>query len=75
MPSMCLNHIIAHDTCHFFHALPLKLAPTCFIKQCEISRTQEVHICFFGLPTKMFGIWGFLIYRWKNLENAFPMVY
>jgi hypothetical protein len=38
---MCLDHIIAHETYHFFHALPLKLAPTCFIKQCGTSGTQE----------------------------------
>ena len=41
-PSICLDHIIAHDTYHFFHGLPLKLAPTCFIKQCGTSRTQEL---------------------------------
>jgi hypothetical protein len=41
LPTMCLDHIIAHETYHFFHALPLKLAPTCFIKQCGTSRTQE----------------------------------
>ena len=40
-PSMCLHHIIAHETYHFFHTLPLKLAPTCFIKQCGTFRTQE----------------------------------
>ena len=40
-PSMCCNHIIANETYHYFHALPLKLAPTCFIKQCGTSRAQE----------------------------------
>ena len=38
---MCLDHIMTHETYHFFHALPLKLAPTCFTKQCGTSRTQE----------------------------------
>ena len=56
-PSTCLDHIIAHKTYHFFHALPLKLAPTCFINQCGISRTQE-----FGC------IILFLVYQLKCLE-------
>ena len=61
-PSMCPDHISTHETCHFFHALPLKLAPTCFIKQCGASRTQEFECkLFLGLPTKMFGIWGLVI--------------
>ena len=34
---------MGHDTCHFFHALPLKLAPTCFTKQCGTSRIR-VHM-------------------------------
>ena len=38
---MCLNHIIAHETYLFFHALHLKFAPTCFIKQWGTSTTQE----------------------------------
>jgi hypothetical protein len=29
----------------------------------------------FVLPNKVLGIWGLLIYRWKGLENTFPMVY
>ena len=40
LPSLCLDHIIAHEIYQFFHALSLKLAPTCFIKQCGTSRTQ-----------------------------------
>jgi hypothetical protein len=27
------------------------------------------------LPFEIFGIWGLVIYRWKGLENTFPMVY
>ena len=46
-PSICLDHIIAHDTYCFFHALPFKLSPTCFIKQCGTSRTQEFECIFF----------------------------
>ena len=38
---MCLNHITACETYHFFHALTLKLAPSYFTKQCKTSRTQE----------------------------------
>ena len=56
-PSICLDHIIARDTCHFFHVLPLKLAPTCFIKQCGASRTQESECKFV-----------FLVYQLKYLE-------
>ena len=41
LPSTCLDHIIAQQTYHFLHALSLKLGPTCFIKQCGTSRTQE----------------------------------
>ena len=37
---MCLDHTIANEIYHFFHTLPLKLAPACFIKQCGTSRTQ-----------------------------------
>ena len=37
---MCLDHIIANEMYHVFHALPLKLAPTCFIKQCGTSRSR-----------------------------------
>jgi hypothetical protein len=32
---------LAHETCHFFHALPLQPTPNCFTKQCGISRNQE----------------------------------
>jgi hypothetical protein len=46
---MCLDHIIAHEICHFFYALPLKLAPTCFIKQCGTSRTHEFECKFVSL--------------------------
>jgi hypothetical protein len=34
-----------------------------------------VHKVFLGVPTKMFGILGRVIYRWKGLENRFPTVY
>jgi hypothetical protein len=27
------------------------------------------------LPVEILGIWGLIIYRWKGLENTFPMVY
>ena len=40
LPFMCLDHIIGHETCYFFFALPLKRAPTCFTKQHGTSRTQ-----------------------------------
>ena len=70
--SMCLDHIIANDIYHFFHALPLELAPTCYIKQCGTSRTQEFECNFFSyLLTKMFGVWGLLIYHWKGLKTPF----
>ena len=65
LPSMCLDHIIAHETYHLCLALPLNSAPKCFIKQRGTSRTQ-VHNWFFGLATEMFGIWGLVIYRWKR---------
>jgi hypothetical protein len=54
---MCLDHIIARETYHFFHVLPLKLAPTCFIKQCGTSGTQEFECKFV-----------FLVYQLKCLE-------
>jgi hypothetical protein len=74
--SMCLDHFKSHETYCFFHTLPLKLAPTCFIKQCGTSRTQEFECRFvFGLPVDMFGIWGCVLYRWKGLENTFPTVH
>ena len=38
---MCLDHIITHETYHLNLALPLKPAPTCFIKQRGTSSTQE----------------------------------
>ena len=61
-PSMCLDHAIANEIYHFFHALLLKLAPTCLMKQCGTSTTQESDCRFvFYLPNKMFGIWGLLI--------------
>ena len=28
-----------------------------------------------NLPVEIFGIWGLVIYRWKCLENTFPMMY
>jgi hypothetical protein len=30
---------------------------------------------FFGVPTRIFGIWGLVICHWKGLENIFPTVY
>ena len=56
---MCLDHIIACKIYNFFLALPLKLAPTCFIKQCGTSRTQEFE-----------PIFVFLVYQLKCLENG-----
>jgi hypothetical protein len=58
-PSICLDHIKAHETYHLFHALPLKLAPTCFVKQCGTSRTQEFECVF-----------AFLVYQLICLEFA-----
>ena len=56
-PSMCLDHIIAHDAYLSFHTLPFKLAPTCSIKQCGTSRTQEFECRFV-----------FLVYQLNFLE-------
>ena len=65
--SMCLDHIITHKTYHFFHTLPLKLAPTCFIKQCGTSRTQEFERRFVFLVYHMiclkFGACNMLLER------------
>ena len=35
---------------------------------------NRLHICFFDLETKILGIWGPVIDRWKDFENTFPMV-
>ena len=56
-PSICLNYIIANEIYHFFHALPLKLAPTCFIKQCGTSRTQEFE-CRFVFWSTNYNVWN-----------------
>ena len=76
-PFMCLDHIITHETYHFFHAPPLKLAPTCFIRQYGTSRTREFECIFVFLVYQpdMFRIWGLVISSWKGLQNIFPMVY
>ena len=53
-PSMCLDHIIAHETYHFYLALPLKPTSTCFTKQCGTSRTQEFEYTWWsGLQTML----------------------
>jgi hypothetical protein len=44
--SICLNHIIAHETYHYCLGLPLKLAPTCFTKQRGTSKSQELSADF-----------------------------
>jgi hypothetical protein len=70
--SMCLNHIIAHETYHYYLALPVKLAPTCFPKQHGTSKKTQEFDCrflFFVPPTTRFEIWGLVIYGW------FPTVY
>ncbi len=39
---------------------------------------QSLNNCrfvFLDLPTDTLGILGLVIYRWKGLENTFPMVY
>jgi hypothetical protein len=36
---------------------------------------KQLHICFYGLTTKMLRIWGRVIYHWKGLENTSPTVY
>jgi hypothetical protein len=36
---------------------------------------KQLHICFFGLPTKILGILGLVIYRWIGIENIFPTLY
>jgi hypothetical protein len=36
---------------------------------------KQLQIYFFGLPTKILGILGPLIYHWKALENTLPTVY
>ena len=74
---MCLDYIIAHETCYFYLALPLKLA--CFTKQHGTFGTQEfkcIFVCiFFGLPIEMFNKWRLVIHRWKGVENTFSMGY
>jgi hypothetical protein len=72
-PFMCLDHIIAHETYQLFHVLPLKLAPTCFIRQCGTFKTQEFEctIVFRVYQLDMFGIWGLVIYCWNVLKIPF----
>ena len=74
MPSMCLNHIIAMGHTISSISIPLKLAPTCLIKQCGTSRTHKFELLLLlllfyflvGVPCEMFGIWGL----WKYLSNS-----
>ena len=57
LSTRCLHHIIAHETYHFYLALSLKLASTCFTKQCQTFETQEFECMFV-----------FLVYQLKCLE-------
>ena len=73
---MYLDHIIAHETYHFFHALPLNLLPHVSSNNVGYLELKKFSAIFsFGLPTEMFGIWGLVIYHWKALENTFIAVY
>ena len=54
LPSMCLKHIIAHETYYYYLALPLKPAPTRFTKQHGTSTTQKFE-----------GRFVFLLYQLK----------
>jgi hypothetical protein len=72
---MCLNHIVAHETYHYYLYLPLKLAPTCFTKQCGTSKTQEFECRFCFCSTDYNGLnLGLVIYRWKGLEYTSTII-
>jgi hypothetical protein len=40
-----------------------------------VQSLNDYRLLFFGLPTKILGIWDFVIYCWKDLETTFPVVY
>ena len=54
---MCLDRIIAHETYHFFHALPFKLAP-------HVPSNNVGHLELKNLSADLF----FIIYQLKYLE-------
>ena len=73
LPTMCLDHIIAHKTYYFYLALPLKPAPTCFIKQFVTFRAQEFKCNFFVLvyQLKCLKACNIPLERsWKYLNNG-----
>jgi hypothetical protein len=73
---MCLNCIIAHETYHYYLALPLKPAPTISpnnMRHLELKNSSAY--LFFWSTSSNFEILGLVIYGWKGLEITFPTVY
>jgi hypothetical protein len=62
-PSMCLDHIIVHETHHFLHALPLNLLP--HVSSNNVGHLElknlSADLFFFGLRIESFGILGLVI--------------
>jgi len=65
---MYLDHIIVHEKYHFFHTVPLKLAPTCFIKQCGASKTQELECIFVCL---VYQLTDFVLLLSRNQHSVY----
>ena len=60
-PSIHLYKTLSFSLCNSFDQLALQS-----LNNCKLS---------LFLPVEIFRIWGLVIYRWKGIENTFPMVY
>ena len=72
---MCLNHIIAHKTYHYYFDLPLKLDPTCFTKQRGTSKLKNLsaNFCFCSTNCNVWnmGAYNIPLERFTNCNNTF----
>jgi hypothetical protein len=46
-----------------------------FFDHPNLQSPHDYKFFFFCFTSKILGIWGLVVYRWKGLENTFPMVY
>jgi hypothetical protein len=46
-----------------------------FFDKHDLQSLNNYKICFFGLATKILGIWGHVKHFWQVFENTFPIVY
>jgi hypothetical protein len=57
-------------------AIKIEIISHCgFVDHPDLQSLNDCTFVFFALPATILRLWGHVIYRYKGIENIFPMVY